>query len=157
MTDAPTPPDADLAAIRAAFEAYAAAFEAYDAAAVVPHFAVPALLVRDGVPTTLDTDADVLDSVERLLDLHRAWGVETARVAGVALVEAAPAHRIARVDWRLGRRASRLRWTYTTTYVLVPDADDVAHRRRAHARRAVLISLGAELDVEVRVYLNVRD
>ncbi len=126
MTDAQTPPDAspdeadDLAAIRSAFEAYAAAFEAYDAAAVVPHFAVPALLVRDGVPTTLDTDADVLDSVERLLELHRAWGVETARVAGVALVEAAPAHRIVRVDWRLGRRASRLRWTYTTTYVLVP-------------------------------------
>ena len=120
MTDAPTPDD-DLAAIRATFEAYAAAFEAYDAAAVVPHFAVPALLVRDGLPTTLDTGADVLDSVERLLELHRAWGVETARVAGVALVEAAPAHRVARVDWRLGRRASRLRWTYTTTYVLVPD------------------------------------
>ena len=106
------------------FERYAAAFEAYDAGAVAAHFAAPALLVRDGVPATLGDAAAVLDSVERLLDLHRAWGVETSRVAGLALIEAAPAHRLARVDWRLGRRASRLRWTYATTYVLVPAGDD---------------------------------
>ncbi len=109
--------------LRAYFERYAAAFEAYDAGAVAAHYAVPALLIRDGVPTTLDSPAAVRDSVERLLDLHRAWGVETSRVAAVAEVEAAPEHRIARVDWRLGRRASRVRWTYTTTYVLVQAAD----------------------------------
>ena len=110
--------------LQAYFERYATAFEAYDAAAIAAHYAVPALLVRDGVPTTLSTPEAVLDSVERLLDLHRAWGVETSRVAAVAEVEAAPEHRIARVDWRLGRRASRVRWTYTTTYVLVQaDAD----------------------------------
>ena len=110
--------------LRAYFERYAAAFEAFDAAAIAGHYATPALLVRDGVPTTLASPEAVLDSVERLLDLHRAWGVETARVAAVAEVEAAPEHRIARVDWRLGRRASRVRWTYTTTYVLVQaDAD----------------------------------
>lgn len=109
--------------LQAYFERYAAAFEAYDAAAIAAHYAVPALLVRDGVPTTLDSPAAVRDSVERLLDLHRAWGVETSRVAAVAEVEAAPEHRIARVDWRLGRRASRVRWTYTTTYVLVQAAD----------------------------------
>lgn len=108
-------------ALRATFDRYAAAFEAYDAPAIAAHFAVPALLVRDGVPTTLGTPEGLLDSVERLLDLHRAWGVETSRVAGLTEIEAAPAHRVARVDWRLGRRASRLRWTYTTTYVLVPD------------------------------------
>ena len=45
-------------------------------------------------------------------------------MAGLTEIEAAPAHRVVRVDWRLGRRASRLRWTYTTTYVLVPDADE---------------------------------
>ena len=110
----------DVARVRTALVAYGAAFEAYDAAAVTAHFAVPALLVRDGIPTTLDTTADVRDSVERLLDLHRAWAVETARVAALTLIESAPAHVIARVDWRLGRRASRVRWTYTTTYVLVP-------------------------------------
>lgn len=119
MTGAPAADD-----LRPFFERYAAAFEAYDAGAVAAHFAVPALLVRDGVPATLDSDAAVLDSVERLLDLHRAWGVETSRVAGLTEIEAAPAHRLARVDWRLGRRASRLRWTYSTTYVLVPAADD---------------------------------
>ena len=114
----------DAGALRAFFVRYGAAFETYDAAAVAAHFATPALLVRDGVPTALAEPADLLDSVERLLDLHRAWGVETARVAAVAEVEAAPEHRIARVDWRLGRRASRVRWTYTTTYVLVQaDAD----------------------------------
>ena len=106
--------------LQAFFDRYSVAFEAYDAEAIVATYATPALLVRDGVPTTLaDTDA-VLDSVERLLDLHRAWGVETARVAGLTEIEAAPAHRLVRVDWRLGRRASRVRWTYTTTYALVP-------------------------------------
>lgn len=109
---------------RAFFDRYGAAFEAYDAAVVASHFAVPALLVRDGVPTVLADDAAVLDSVERLLDLHRAWGVETCRVADLADIEAAPAHRLVRVNWRLGRRASRLRWTYTTTYTLVPHGDD---------------------------------
>ncbi len=137
MTDDPDVPDADDAddlgvdgyvpddveRVRAALVSYGAAFDAYDAAAVASHFAVPALLVRDGVPSTLDTAADVLDSVERLLDLHRAWAVETARVAALTVIETAPAHVVARVDWRLGRRASRVRWTYTTTYVLVPDGD----------------------------------
>jgi hypothetical protein len=106
--------------LRAYFARYAAAFEAYDGPAVVAHYAVPALFVRDGVPTTLHSSEELLDSVERLLDLHRAWGVETSRVAGLMEIEAAPAHRVVRVDWRLGRRASRLRWTYSTTYVLVP-------------------------------------
>lgn len=115
-------------ALRAYFDRYAAAFEAYDAPAVVAHYAVPALFVRDGVPTTLDTPEGLLDSVERLLDLHRAWGVETSRVAGMTEIEAAPAHRVVRIDWRLGRRASRLRWTYTTSYVLVPDPDETAWR-----------------------------
>ncbi|HEX9952771.1 MAG TPA: hypothetical protein VGB53_13445 [Rubricoccaceae bacterium] len=113
---------ADEARVHAMLDAYGAAFEAYDAPAIAAHFAVPTLLVRDGTTTTLDSPADVLDSVERLLDLHRAWGVETSRIAALAVVETAPAHVIARVDWRLGRRASRLRWTYTTTYVLVPGA-----------------------------------
>ncbi|HEX8297889.1 MAG TPA: hypothetical protein VF594_01910 [Rubricoccaceae bacterium] len=118
----PAPDDAwdAEARIHAMLDAYGAAFEAYDAPAIAAHFAVPTLLVRDGTTTTLESPADVLDSVERLLDLHRAWGVETARIAALAIVETAPAHVIARVDWRLGRRASRLRWTYTTSYVLVP-------------------------------------
>jgi len=111
--------------LRAYFDRYAAAFEAYDGPAVVAHYAVPALFVRDGVPTSIGTADGLLDSVERLLDLHRAWGVETSRVAGLTEIEAAPAHRVVRVDWRLGRRASRVRWTYTTTYVLVPGADGV--------------------------------
>ena len=110
------------ARVHAMLDAYGAAFEAYDAPTIAAHFAVPTLLVRDGTATTLDGPADVLDSVERLLDLHRAWGVETARIAALAVVETAPAHVVARVDWRLGRRASRVRWTYTTTYVLVPAA-----------------------------------
>ena len=114
---------ADEDAVRAMLTAYGAAFEAYDGPAIAAHFTTPTLLVRDGLPTTLDTPTDVLDSVERLLDLHRAWAVETARVAALETVETAPAHVIARVDWRLGRRASRVRWTYTTSYVLVPDAD----------------------------------
>lgn len=107
--------------LRDYFSRYGAAFEAYDADAIAAHFALPALFVRDGVTVPVDSREALLESVEGLLALHRAWDVEKARVAHVTELESAPGHRIARVDWRLGRRVSRLGWTYATTYVLVPD------------------------------------
>ncbi len=107
--------------LRDYFKRYGDAFEAYDADAIASHFALPALFVRDGVTVHVDSREALMESVESLLALHRAWDVEKARVAHVTELEAAPGHRIARVDWRLGRRLSRLGWTYATTYVLVPD------------------------------------
>ena len=110
--------------LRDYFMRYGAAFEAYDADAIAGFFALPALFVRDGVPVGVQTREALLESVDGLLALHRAWDVEKARVAHVEELEAAPGHRLARVDWRLGRRVSRLGWTYATTYVLVPDDTD---------------------------------
>ncbi len=110
--------------LRDYFTRYGAAFEAYDADAIAAHFALPALFVRDGVPVGVSTPEALVESVDGLLALHRAWDVEKARVAAVTELERAPGHILARVDWRLGRRVSRLGWTYSTTYVLVPDDTD---------------------------------
>jgi hypothetical protein len=107
--------------VRPFFDAYAKAFEAYDAAAVAGFFALPCLFVRGGESETVDDAPALVESVEQLLDLHRAWKVQTARLAAFATLEDTPQHRIVRVTWRLGRTLSRVRWTYATTYVLVPD------------------------------------
>lgn len=106
------------------FTRYGAAFEAFDADAIAAHFALPALFVRDGVPVRVDAPDALRESVEALLALHRAWDVEKAQVEALTELESAPNHRIVRVDWRLGRRVSRLAWSYPTTYVLVPDAGE---------------------------------
>lgn len=114
--------------LRLFFSRYGAAFEAFDAPLIADHYTLPALFVREGVPETVATAEALAESVEGLLALHRAWDVETARVASLAELERAPDHRVVRVGWRLGRRASRLAWAYATTYVLVPDRRDGAPR-----------------------------
>ena len=109
--------------VRSFFVRYGAAFEAYDAAAIAACYVVPCLFVRDGQTETAATPAAVAASVNELLDVHRAWDVQTARPRTVAVLEEAPAHALARVDWRLGRRGSRVAWRFSTTYTLVPSAD----------------------------------
>ena len=106
------------------FERYAQAFEAYDAEAVAACYATPCLLLRDGTTVTHESAESVAGSVRALLDLHRAWDVQTAAPVEVAVHEAGAGHAIARVDWRLGRKGSRVAWTYPTTYTLVPAAGD---------------------------------
>ena len=109
--------------VRPFFEAYGRAFEAYDAEAIAATYATPCLFVRDGVTVAAGTAGDVLESVRSLLDLHRAWDVQTARPAEVAVLEQAPAHAVARVAWKLGRPGTRVEWTFETTYTLVPVED----------------------------------
>lgn len=106
------------------FERYAQAFEAFDADAIAERFAVPCLFVRDGVTEAATSRQTVTDSVEALLALHRAWDVQRARIAEITLLQHGPHHTMARVDWALSRRGSRMRWTYATTYTLVPWGDD---------------------------------
>ncbi|MEM0964079.1 MAG: hypothetical protein AAGK21_16240, partial [Bacteroidota bacterium] len=102
---------------------YAAAFEAYDADAIARQYVTPCLFVRDA-ETVAITDAEgVIESVRQLLDLHRAWDVQTAEPSEVALLEQTPTHAVARVDWRLGRTKSRVSWSFATTYTLVPSDD----------------------------------
>ena len=116
-------PRADVSAdLRPFFARYARAFEAYDAGAVAACYAVPCLLVRDGATVAHAAVEGVEASVRALLDLHRAWDVQTARPAEVLVLEATPDHAVARVDWRLGRAKSRVAWTFSTTYTLVPAA-----------------------------------
>lgn len=109
--------------VRPFFERYARAFAAYDGEAIAAHYVTPCLFVRDGVTEAVTDAAGVAASVAALLDLHRAWDVQTVAPGDVALLEAGPGHAVARVDWRLGRSTSRLTWAYATTYALVP-ADD---------------------------------
>ena len=106
------------------FKRYAKAFEAFDTDAIAGRFATPCLFVRDGVTEAATTPEAVAASVEALLALHRAWDVQRVRVAEITLLQHGPHHTIARVDWALGRRGSRMRWTYATTYTLVPAGDD---------------------------------
>ena len=81
---------------------------------------MPCLFVRDG-STEIAGDAERVEtSVRELLTLHKAWDVQTIAPAAVVLLEEAPGHVIARVDWRLGRSASKLSWSFSTTYTLVP-------------------------------------
>ena len=116
-------PRADVSADLGPFFArYARAFEAYDAEAVAACYAAPCLLVRDGTTVAHGAPEAVEASVRALLDLHRAWDVQTAQPAEVVVLEAAPGHAVARVDWRLGRTKSRVAWTFSTTYTLVPGA-----------------------------------
>jgi hypothetical protein len=120
-------PQASVSAdLRPFFERYGRAFEAHDAGAIAACYAVPCLLVRDGTTVAHETGGGVEASVRSLLDLHRAWDVQTARPADVVVLEATPGHTVARVDWRLGRKGSRLAWTYSTTYTLVPAANGAA-------------------------------
>ena len=105
------------------FKRYARAFADYDAGAIAACYVVPCLLVRDGAPVSLATEDELTASVAALLDLHRAWDVQTVRPAEVALLEQGPDHATARVDWRLGRSRSRMAWTFATTYTLVPSDD----------------------------------
>ena len=104
------------------FDDYARAFAAYDADAIAACYVVPCLLVRDGAPVSVATAEGLAGSIAALLDLHRAWDVQTVRPAEVAVLEHGPDHATARVDWRLGRAASRMAWTFATTYTLVPGA-----------------------------------
>lgn len=108
---------------RAFFERYATAFEAFDAPAVAAQFVVPCLFVRDGATTVAAEAGAVETSVRELLTLHKAWDVQTIAPDAVVLLEDAPGHAIARVDWRLGRTRSKLSWSFSTTYTLVPSGD----------------------------------
>lgn len=116
--------DAAVADVGQFFSRYAAAFEQYDAPAIAACYITPCLFVRDGVTEALDSSDAVAESVHALLDLHRAWDVQTARPASVSTLETGPRHAVVRVDWRLGRRRSRVKWTFATTYTLVPADDD---------------------------------
>ena len=110
--------------LRPFFKRYGAAFETYDADAVAAYYVLPCLFVRDGATVAVATREGVVESVEALLEVHRGWDVQIARPAAVALLEQGPGHALARVDWRLGRKESRLAWSFSTTYALVPGADD---------------------------------
>ena len=104
------------------FDGYARAFADYDAEAIAACYVVPCLFVRDGRPVSVGTAAELARSVAALLDLHRAWDVQTVRPAEVSVLERGPGHATARVDWRLGRTTSRMAWTFATSYTLVPAA-----------------------------------
>lgn len=106
------------------FERYGQAFEAYDADAIAACFLTPCLFVRDGTTETSTTPDEVAASVRALLDLHRAWDVQTATPAEVTVLEEGGHHAIARVEWTLGRTNSRVAWAFATTYTLVAGADD---------------------------------
>lgn len=106
------------------FERYGQAFEAYDAATIAACYLTPCLFVRDGHTEVRATPEAVAESVEALLALHRAWDVQKARPDEVVVLEDGPAHAVVRVDWQLGRPRTRLRWLFSTTYTVVPDADD---------------------------------
>ena len=110
--------------VRRFFERYGRAFEAYDAAAIAACYGTPCLFVRDGSTVAIESEAGVTESVRALLDLHRAWDVQTAVPAEVVVMEQSPTHAVARVGWRLGRAGSRVAWSFATTYTLVPTADD---------------------------------
>lgn len=112
---------ADGGGLTAFFRQYAKAFEAYDAEAIAVSYVTPCLFVRDGQTTAAATPAAILESVRALLDLHRAWDVQKARVGVVTVLEREATHALARVDWTLGRAKSRMRWRFATTYTLVPD------------------------------------
>lgn len=109
-----------MASLAGFFGAYAEAFERYDAPTIAAYYAIPSLLTRGGETAAIGTPEAALASVDRLLAAHRAWGVETVAAEDVALVETAPDHLVARVDWQLGRTSSRVTWRFATTYVLLP-------------------------------------
>ena len=110
--------------VRSFFDRYARAFEAYDADAIAASFLTPCLFVRDGTTEATTTTEEVTASVRALLDLHRAWDVQTAAPAEVTVLEEGTSHAIARVEWTLGRTHSRVAWSFATTYTLVPGEDD---------------------------------
>lgn len=112
-------PEISTDTLRLYFERYAGAFEAFNTEEIVAHYAVPCLFVRGG-QTDVCASIDALRvSVEALLDLHKTWDVRRAKLKELSVLETAPEHLIVRADWRLGRRG-RIRWSYATTYVLVP-------------------------------------
>lgn len=106
-------------ALRLYFERYAGAFEAFDASSIAGHFAMPCLFIRGGQPDVCTTNEALRVSVEALLDLHKTWDVRRAKLHSVTVLETGPNHLIVRIDWRLGRKG-RIRWAYSTTYVLIP-------------------------------------
>lgn len=105
------------------FEDYARAFEAYDADAIASTFATPCLFVRDGTTEVRDSEAGLRESIEALLKLHRAWDVQKAEPDDLHVLEATETHALVRVDWRLGRKRTRIRWVFSTTYTLVQAGD----------------------------------
>ena len=124
--------------VRPFFEAYGRAFEAYDADAIAATYATPCLFVRDGVTVAAGTTDDVLESVRSLLDLHRAWDVQTAppgpdRRLGAG---AGPRARPRRLDARPARHPRRVDLRHDVHPR--PRRGRLADRRRRHARRAVL-------------------
>ena len=106
--------------LRAFFVDYGRAFEAYDDAGIAACYVTPCFFVRDGKTVAAPSPEAVIESVRRLLDLHRAWDVQKAKVSKVMVLEQEPEHTLARVDWRLGRPKSRMSWRSATTYTLVP-------------------------------------
>jgi ketosteroid isomerase-like protein len=115
-------PEVSTDTLRLYFERYAGAFETFDASAIAGHYAMPCLFIRGG-QTDICASADALHvSVEALLDLHKTWDVRRAKLKALHVLETAPDHLIVRADWRLGRKG-RIRWAYSTTYVLVPASE----------------------------------
>ncbi len=112
-----------MASVRSFFEAYARAFAAYDAGAIAAAYVTPCLFVRDGVPVGAADAEALVESVDALLALHRAWDIQTVEAHDVTVLEQGPGHALARVDWRLGRTTSRMAWDFATTYTLVPGDD----------------------------------
>ena len=106
-------------ALRLYFERYAGAFEAFDVDSIVAHYALPCLFIRGGQPEVSASEEALRVSVASLLDLHKTWDVRRAKLKKTEVLESAPDHMIVRADWRLGRKG-RIRWSYSTTYVLVP-------------------------------------
>lgn len=113
-----------MTSVASFFDRYAQAFEAYDADAITSFFQTPCLFVREGTTEASATPEDVAHSVRLLLDVHRAWDVQTAEPDDVAVLEEGAHHAIARVGWKLGRTNSRVAWSFATTYTLVAGADD---------------------------------
>jgi hypothetical protein len=108
-------------AIAAFFESYRSAFERFDSAAVADHFAFPCHVTGDGDPVTLSPVGDKqlwIGQLERLLGMHRAVGVTSARLAGLEVSELSPRLYQAAVHWKLFDASGRPLYGFEAVYTL---------------------------------------
>ena len=104
---------------------FARAWNAFDTDAMVAHFALPQIMVSEGRTTFFETEEEVRDNIDKLIDFYDAHDVAGAVLVDVAVEPLPDAAARARVHWNLTGETGTVLLDFHTDYTIVADDDGV--------------------------------
>ncbi len=104
---------------------FARAWNAFDTDAMVAHFALPQIMASEGRTTFFETEEEVSDNIDKLIDFYDAHDVAGAVLVDVAVEPLPDAAARARVHWNLTGETGTVLLDFHTDYTIVADDDGV--------------------------------